>query len=429
MEETVDGFEFRCRRRQKQPGAIWTRRQGRVAAANGGMERTNAFSVVKGQNSRRFGIERQSEAPRLVFEPRVLHGGRFPPVAPTIICHASPRPRWRRFSAAPQIVYDVRSALRSIALPNGITMTVMHGTERLTSKVPLRIWAHRLARAAAVALMLAGLGVHAAHGQSPTTTPVGGAGITIPNAWDPNRRLDRPPAGSIASIRFTTTDDFPPFNFMGTDGQLKGFNVDLARAICSELGVPCTIQSRPWDGLIDTVAAGRVDAAIAGIAVTPENRARLDFSDVYLRAVGRFLARRGTAPPAINPGALSGKIVAVAKGSSHEAYLQAFFPKSRFLLTDSAEAAREALKTSKADLAFGDGVQSAFWLQSAAAADCCGLVGGPYIEPRFFGPGLAIALPPGHPELRHAFDWALDSLYDRGIFAELYLRYFPVGYF
>ena len=50
--------------------------------------------------------------------------------------------------------------------------------------------------------------------------------------------------GKTLIIRFLTTDDFPPFNFLNDRGQLTGFNVDLARAICAELNAPCTIQAR-----------------------------------------------------------------------------------------------------------------------------------------------------------------------------------------
>ena len=60
------------------------------------------------------------------------------------------------------------------------------------------------------------------------TTPSASAGVAIPNLWDPNRRLDKPPTTSLTGIRFTTTDDFPPYNFKGPDGRLTGFNVDLA---------------------------------------------------------------------------------------------------------------------------------------------------------------------------------------------------------
>src|SRR6185312_10517640 len=100
------------------------------------------------------------------------------------------------------------------------------------------------------------------------------------------------PAGAVPAIRFITTDDFPPFNFLDAQGHLIGFNVDLARAICAELTIPCTIQARPWADLAGALANKNADAIIAGLAVTAEARASLDFSDVYLRSPARFVVRR-----------------------------------------------------------------------------------------------------------------------------------------
>jgi polar amino acid transport system substrate-binding protein len=74
-------------------------------------------------------------------------------------------------------------------------------------------------------------------------------------------------------------------------------------------------------------------------------------------------------------------------------------------------------------------MQLSFWLQSEAAAGCCVFAGGPYLEPRFFGQGFAIAVPRDATDIRATIDVALDALYDKGVFAELYLRYFPVGFF
>lgn len=74
-------------------------------------------------------------------------------------------------------------------------------------------------------------------------------------------------------------------------------------------------------------------------------------------------------------------------------------------------------------------MQLSFWLQSDDAGGCCAFAGGPYLESRFFGEGLAIAVPRDRENLRQAIDAALAALYEKGIYSELYLRYFPVGFF
>ncbi len=252
---------------------------------------------------------------------------------------------------------------------------------------------------------------------------------TIPSFWDPKRRIERPPAGSIQAIRFLTTDDFPPFDFLDQDGRLTGFNVDLARAICDELAIRCTIQAREWDDLLPTLREGSADAVIAGLAITADARKELDFSDVYMRLPGRFVVRADNHGFALTPEGLAGKTLAVVARTAHEAYLAAFFPEVGRKLYPDPEAAREALKSGEADALFGDGMQLSFWLQSEAANGCCVFAGGPYLESRFFGEGMAIAIPLGKPELKQAIDAALASLNEKGVYAELYLRYFPVGFF
>jgi polar amino acid transport system substrate-binding protein len=256
-----------------------------------------------------------------------------------------------------------------------------------------------------------------------------GQGVVVPNFWDPKRRLERPPADTVPVIRFATTDDFPPFNFLDAEGHLTGFNVDLARAICAELAIRCTIQARPWNNLVETLTNKTADAAIAGMAISGEARSQLDFSDVYMRSPARFVARRDAAKLDLTPDGLKGKTLAVVARTAHEAYLAAFFPEVERKLYPTADAARQALKSGVVDAHFGDGEQLSFWLAGESAAGCCVFVGGPYLESRFFGLGMTIAMAKGSTDLKRAIDSALEAIYDKGVYAELYLRYFPVGFF
>jgi polar amino acid transport system substrate-binding protein len=266
-------------------------------------------------------------------------------------------------------------------------------------------------------------------GRQPVLAAEIGRSVTIPNFWDPKRRIERPAAGAVQAIRFVTTDDYPPFNFLDADGHLTGFNVDLARAICAELGVRCTIQARPWDNLVATLEEGRADAAIAGIAVTAEARNHVDFSDVYLRSPARFVVRRDGPSFDISPEGLKGHTLAVVGRTSHEAYLAAFFPEVERKIYPDADAAREALKSGAVDAHFGDGVQLSFWLTGESAGGCCVFAGGPYLETHFFGEGMSVAVRKDAPDLKRAIDSALETIHDKGTYAELYLRYFPVSFY
>jgi polar amino acid transport system substrate-binding protein len=285
----------------------------------------------------------------------------------------------------------------------------------------------RLSAAAAVALLAA-----ASIGQLQAVSAQeagASAGVSVPSFWDPRRRPERPDLSRLSVIRFLTESDYPPFNYAGPDGALAGFNIDLARLICEEIKVTCTVQMRRFDTLLDSLADNRGDAVIASIAATPLTRRRADFSDPYYRAPARFVARREVEIDNVQPEQLEGRKVAVVAGTAHEAYLKALFTEADIRPYPTAEAARAALRRGEVELLFGDGIGLAFWLNGTDSGGCCVFRGGPFVESRYFGEGVGIAVKRGNDLLRQAFNWALFRLWEKGRFTDLWLRYFPVSPF
>ena len=252
---------------------------------------------------------------------------------------------------------------------------------------------------------------------------------TAPNFVDPDLRLQRPTLTGVRAIRFLTTDDYPPLNFALPDGALAGFNVDIARAICRELDIGCTIQSRPWDTLVDALTTGKGDAVIASIAPSDSLRAAIDFSVPYYKTPARFVARRDAAVFPATAAGLSGQTVGVVAGTAHEAYLKLFFPGARLKTYATAADLESALKSGEVAVAFADGVTFAIWLNGEGPTGCCEFRGGPYLESRFFGEGVGIAVRKDDDDLRKAFNWAVAELMKDGAYAEIYLKYFPIGFY
>jgi len=234
----------------------------------------------------------------------------------------------------------------------------------------------------------------------------------------------------INVIRFLTENDYPPFDFPGPDGNPAGFNVDLARMICEELKIGnCTIQARRFDTLVGALAENRGDAVIASLAPTPALRERIDFSDPYYRSPARFVARKDSNISTVLPERVEGRKIAVVSGTSHEAYAKTFFTEAETKPYPTAEAARDALRRGEVDLLFGDGIQLAFWLNGTDSGGCCEFRGGPFTESRYFGEGVGIAVRRGNDTLRQALNWALFTLWEKGRFTDLWLRYFPISPF
>jgi polar amino acid transport system substrate-binding protein len=87
------------------------------------------------------------------------------------------------------------------------------------------------------------------------------------------------------------------------------------------------------------------------------------------------------------------------------------------------------LKAARIAAAFGDGMRLGFWLAGTEAGGCCRFAGGAYLAPEYLGSGLAIATRAGEQALAAALDAALHQIAVKSVFAELYLRYFPVSFF
>lgn len=273
-----------------------------------------------------------------------------------------------------------------------------------------------------------GLSARAQTGAPASASSAAGQPVMVPGFWDPKRRPERPDVTRLPTqIRFVTTEDYPPFSFRGEDGRPTGFNVDVARAICTELAIRCTLEIMPFETLVEALESGQADAAIAGIAITPASRERVDFSDRYFRSPARFVARRSDKAVEVTPDALASKSVGVIADTAHEAYLRDFFNEIAIRRFPDAEAARAALQKGDVDLIFGDGVQLALWLNGTASADCCVFVGGPFTESLYFGEGMGIAVKRGNDALRQSLNYALAQLWEEGAYTDLYLRWFPIS--
>ena len=77
--------------------------------------------------------------------------------------------------------------------------------------------------------------------------------------------------------------------------------------------------------------------------------------------------------------------------------------------------------------AFSEG--DAFWINGTDSGDCCAFSGGPFVESRYFGEGIGIAVRKGNDTLRQALNWALFRVWEKGKYTDLWLRYFSVNPF
>lgn len=252
--------------------------------------------------------------------------------------------------------------------------------------------------------------------------------IEPPLLFDPHLLNELSESSEIRQIRFLTESDYPPFQFMRSDGVLAGFNIDLARAICAQIKASCTIQAWRWDKLNEALANGAGDAIIASQKPTATTRMSQIFSVPYYLTPARFVTLKSSSLTVDRPLTLKGKTIGVVAYSAHEAYLQQSFPAAISKGFASLTEAQHALLASQIDAILADGPSLAIWL-AEGQAECCTFRGGAFFDSYFFGEGARIALRPDDTGLRTAINTALKKLDADGTLAELTGKYFPVNFY
>ncbi|THV17153.1 transporter substrate-binding domain-containing protein [Rhizobium rhizophilum] len=263
------------------------------------------------------------------------------------------------------------------------------------------------------------------------TPPAWSQEAELPVLFDARERLVRPDVSGVLRLRFLTTTDFPPFNFTDQSGKLSGFHIDLARALCEELGLQtrCQIQALPYAQLAEALEAKQGEAVMAGVAVTPELRERFNFTRPYLLLPARFLMRSDEVLTRQDAEGLFGRKVGVVKETAHAAMLESFFPNIERVAFEDRDAAMKALKEKEISAVFADALQLSFWMMSPQAAGCCRFLDGPLLSERHLGEGMTIMLGGQDGALTAALESALGALSKDGRLEEIYLRYFPAGLF
>ena len=257
------------------------------------------------------------------------------------------------------------------------------------------------------------------------------AATEFAHSWDSGERIPKGDVTALARLRFLTALDFPPFNYLDSENHLTGFNVDLARALCDVLEIAdrCQIQALPWEELQPGLKNGQGEAVIAGIAASEPARQSMIFSRAYMRMAARFAVNKKTPLQDPQGGGFGASVIGVVSGSSHEAMLRAYFPKAKIETFASADLLYKATREGKAAAVFGDAMALSFWLQGSASAGCCAFSGEAYFSDAFLGSGMRIALKPEDAALMQSLNFALKTVQEKGVMEELYLKYFPMGFY
>ena len=95
-------------------------------------------------------------------------------------------------------------------------------------------------------------------------------------------------------LRIATEGAFPPYNMHAPDGKLIGFEIDLAADLCRRMKVECEVVAQDWDGILPGLNAGKYDAIMAAMSITPKRMEVIAFSIPYVSSPTVFAVTKGT---------------------------------------------------------------------------------------------------------------------------------------
>ncbi|CAB3798973.1 cystine ABC transporter substrate-binding protein [Pararobbsia alpina] len=116
------------------------------------------------------------------------------------------------------------------------------------------------------------------------------AGLLLSAAARADDLLDQVKQRGTLQIALEGT--FPPFDYKAANGQLEGYDVDVAKAVAAKLGVKPEFVTTEWSGIIAGLQANRYDVIVNQVAITPERQKVLDFSPPYTYSTAQLIQRK-----------------------------------------------------------------------------------------------------------------------------------------
>jgi polar amino acid transport system substrate-binding protein len=146
-------------------------------------------------------------------------------------------------------------------------------------------------------------------------------------------------------LKVGTTGNQPPYSMTSLGGELVGYEVDLATLLAESMGLKLTLVQLPFDELLPALKAGKIDAVMSGMTITPERNMNALFVGPYMVS-GKSILTKGSTLTAIDEqGEINQSTVKLAalKGSTSETFCATVLPEAEISLTQNYDEAVQML--------------------------------------------------------------------------------------
>ena len=254
-----------------------------------------------------------------------------------------------------------------------------------------------------------------------TAFTVAGCSNSQESAADTNPEATKTTAASTGDVlRIGTEGAYAPFNYTNADGTLGGFDVEIANALCADMHVTCEIVAQDWDGIIPGLKAGKYDAIVAAMSVTPERSQQVSFTDPYFSNALVFLAKKDSSFDPSNNSDIDSHSIAAQRSTISSQWLEDTYPKADMKLYDTLSNAFLDLGSNRVDAMISDKLPAIEWLSSNAGSKYA--LKGDEID---INDNFAIAVRPGDP-LQAKINQSLANIKANGTYDKINQKYFAV---
>ena len=226
------------------------------------------------------------------------------------------------------------------------------------------------------------------------------------------------------TVRLGTEGAYPPFNWIDENGDLRGFDIEIGNALCAAARFECTWVVQDWDGIIPGLLAKKYDAIVASMSITEERKEKVDFTAKYYNTPAKFVRKKGSGIE-ISRAGLDGLSVGVQRATIHENFLRDNYGD---IVTIKAYATQgEAnldFTAGRVDLLLADSLVLLEGLLGTPEGRDAEFVGPDFMDPRWFGEGVGIAVRKGDADLVAALNQAIADIRADGTYQRINAAYF-----
>jgi arginine/ornithine transport system substrate-binding protein len=225
------------------------------------------------------------------------------------------------------------------------------------------------------------------------------------------------------TIRVAVEGAYPPFSEIGPDGKIKGFDIDIANALCADLQAQCTFVQQEFDGMIPGLNARKFDAVIASMSITPERQRSVAFSDKYYATPARLIAKKAT-PLVPTPDGLKGKRIGVQRSTTHDRFATDTFKDSEIVRYTGQDQVFLDLQSGRLDAVLLDQVAANLGFLQRPIGKDFGFIGPVFADPKYFGIGAGVAMRKGDTQLLARINQAIRDIRTNGTYQKIAKQYF-----